>query len=82
LELFLYITRNAIISSNQKGQVSISNGLIFTSIFIFGILKSANWLSKHEYFFKNGGKSSYMVYFARIPCIIDENDEKNNKKRD
>ena len=45
----------------------------------FKIMKKG-W--KHEYFFKNGEISSYMVNFARIPCIIDENDVKNTKKRD
>ena len=33
-------------------------------------------------FSKIGGKSSYMVYFASILCIFDENDAKNTKKRD
>ena len=46
------IKGNAIISSNHKGQVIISNGFIFTAIFIFGILKSANQLAKYEYFSK------------------------------
>ena len=56
------IKGNAIISSNHKGQVIISNGFIFTAIFIFGILKSANQLAKYEYFSKME-KNLHMTHY-------------------
>ena len=69
-------------SSNKKSASQYFKRFNFYSYYNIWDLKKWKRLAKHEYFFKNEGKSSYMVYFARIPCIIDETDAKNTKKRD
>ena len=65
----------------KKGK-SVFQMISFLQPFLYLGFKIVKRLTKHEYFLKNGEKSSYMVHFARIPCIIDENDVKNTKKRD
>ena len=69
-------------SSNKKSASQYFKRFNFYSYYNIWDLKKWKRLAKHEYFFKNEGKSSNMVNFARIPCIIDETDAKNNNKRD
>ena len=54
----------------------------FTAICIFGTEKIQNGLTKHVYFSKWNKIIKNVVFFVRIPCIIDENDAKTTKEKD